>query len=344
MVGPVIDLLSVSYCSASQAVAPYHLSHPGTYTVEVLHIHTNYSLHTPSPVNKPDNLLAASFLLETLVKPEHGLPKVRSEFCTVLDAPGKWLYETQEASMLHTCVHEGYNTGCLPQHIGTERGKSGLTWWQPDCELHDTSSQQIRTCLDMRKLCLFGDSHMRFLFNSIYDLVEGNHQALRSKTVRRSDLMTFYSDPWGWLQHKEEQNCSIILRNTGAWHASSAIHGAGQSWPDLEAYAAQVSNLANSMQSAKKRGTQVIWMTTNGQPINLAVHAHEDVKRKDFRTDPMLVALNRVANIIMAENDIPIFDTWSMTSAVADTAFDGAHFAGDVGDYITRRLLSSLCQ
>ncbi len=335
MVGPTVELLSVSYCSSSLALAPYRLSHAGSYTVEVLHLHSNYSLQAPSPVHKPDDLSAASFQLETLGKPARGSSRSQTQKCRDLDAPGKWLYEEQPNSLNRTCVHEDYKVGCLPLNMGTDRYKSGLTWWQPHCEQHEVTTSQFRSCLGRRKLCMFGDSHMRFLFNFVYDLVEGSWTTEitpGSKEIRSSDMVAFYEDPWGWAVHEEEHNCSMILRNTGAWHISYAMSAAnGRRPPDLADYAGRVSHVAASMHAARERGAQVIWMTTNGQPINLAVHTHEKFENKDYRTDPMLLALNRVANRAMAAHDIPIYDTWSMTSAVADTAFDGAHFVGDVG-------------
>ena len=187
---------------------------------------------------------------------------------------------------------------------------------------------------------------MRFLYNYLFDLVSDTSTssiAPGSKEIRPSDVLYFYEDPWGWAMHDENDQCEIIVRNTGAWHISYAMSKAGRSKPDLSDYATRVSAVAASMSAARAKGAQVIWMTTNGQPINLAVHTHEKFEHKDYRTDPLLLTINRIANDIMTAQDIPIFDTWSMTSAVADTSWDGAHFMGDVGYFITHRLLSSIC-
>lgn len=344
-VGPTVELLSVIYCNKNLALAPYNFTHAGRYTIEILHLHSNYTLSDPSPLHMPELLYSGYVELDTSAQPG-SLPAARSRVCSELDGPGTWLYSAPEVSLVKTCVHEDYRVGCLPWHLGTGRNQSGLTWSQDGCSLQHFTNQESRSCLAARKLCLFGDSHMRYLYNFLYDLVVDNRHTLPpgDRENAADEFVEFFQDPWGTAEHSTEQRCGVIVRNTGAWHVAYTRSQAGHGKPDLADYAARVRSVANSLQSAKTRGIEVIWMTTNGQPINLAAHTHTKHEHKDHRTDPMLLSINRLANSIMNASGIPVFDTWSMTSAVADMAYDGAHFLGDVGYFITHRLLSSICQ
>ena len=348
LVGTTVELLEVTYCSNNLAIAPYSLTHSGQYAGEVLHLHSNYAIGDPSPINVRHNLVAATFELETRNVSHLSDHAFYSSVCTQLDSPGKWLNNVPGNPLSRTCFHEDYKLGCLPRDVSVELGKSGLSWWQPGCKLMHLTSRQIERCLAPKKLCLFGDSHMRFLSNTIVDLIERSFGKTppEHKGIKASDLVTYYEDFWGWatpIVADDHDGCTTILRNTGAWHVAFSMSQAGRSKPDLLDYSERVSSIAKSLHQAQGRGQQVLWMTTNGQPVNLGVHTFEKYEHKDYRIDPMLLALNRVANNVMAASNISIFDTWSMTSPVADTSFDGIHFAGDVGYFIAMRLLSSIC-
>ncbi|KAK9845100.1 hypothetical protein WJX74_010597 [Apatococcus lobatus] len=328
------------------AVAPYALAFAGKYSVEVLHLHSDYTIANPSPVHDQEHLVAANFVVETLqgLEPAPGLGTNR--LCTALDSPGKWLREDPDAFPPHTCVREDYLTGCLPRDVSVSRGQSGLAWWQPDCALQQLTSTQLSSCLASKKLCLMGDSHMRHLYNSVVDLLEGNFgkAAPESKEFRPSNVVSYFEDFWGHASLTGSEGCDVIIRNTGAWHVAWSMSKEGRAKPDLFDYIQRVSNIALGMGLARDKGSQLIWMTTNGQPISLAVHKYKRFEHRDYRIDPMLLAINRVANMHMAVHNITIFDTWSMTNPVADTSFDGIHYAGDVAYFMAMRLLNYVCQ
>ncbi len=345
LVGTVIELLAVTYCSRHLAIAPYHLSHSGRYSVEVLHLHSGYTMTDPSPVHNQEHLVAATFKLELSADVLSGKVASQPGLCTALDSPGKWLREDPDAFSSQTCFREDYMTGCLPRDASVGLGQSGLTWWQEDCTLQHLSSSQLTGCLTAKKVCFVGDSHSRVLYNSVVDLLSDTYATIppEGKSIRPSEIVTYHEDFWGHGTHDEHADCDVIVRNTGAWHIAWSMSAAGRAKPDLLDYAQRVQQIASMMEVARQRGAQLIWMTSNGQPISLAVHKYKKFQHKDFRTDPLLLAINRVANNIMTAHNISIFDTWSMTNPVADLSFDGIHYAGDVGYFMAMRILNSLC-
>lgn len=348
LVGPSIDLLPVTYCSPHMAVAPYSLTFAGRYFAEVLHLHSNYTIADPSPVHDQEDLVAARFVLEAQqgLEPLPGYDAQPSRICTHLDSPGKWLREDPEAFSPHTCVREEYLTGCVPRDVSVNLGQSGLVWWQPGCDIQLLTTTQLSSCLASKKLCLVGDSHMRHLYNTVVDLLEGNFGTLgpESRDIRPSNVVTYIEDFWGHVNLNGSRGCAVIVRNTGAWHVAWSMSKAGRPKPDLPDYIERLSKIVLEMELAREEGSELIWMTTNGQPISLAVHNYRKYEHKDYRIDPMLLTINRIANMHMAAHNISLFDTWSMTNPVADTSFDGIHFAGDVAYYMAMRLLTHVCQ
>ena len=66
-------------------------------------------------------------------------------------------------------------------------------------------------------------------------------------------------------------------------------------------------------------------------------------KRQDWRTDPILLILNRVANKMMEDAGIPIVDTYAISAPLNDVSYDSAHYRGHVGFAMDLRILNALC-
>ncbi len=347
LTGSTVELLGISYCSKHLAIAPYHLRTAGTYTIEILHLHSNYSIHDPSPVHARADLHASTFQVQAHLLPANHPVNEHASICKDLDSSGKWEISQIGLNLSSTCVHEDYRAGCFALELVTGINKSGLSWRQHDCRMHILTAAEAQHCLKMRRVCLYGDSHMRSLYTAVLKIVEpGITDELGEKILRPSSILEYIEDHWGFESLEADIDCDVILANTGAWHVSYEIQrqNASRTKPDLLEYAARVTAMAVSLRQAKLQGIEAIWMTTNGQPVNLAAHGHERYENKDFRTEPMLLTLNRIANAAMLAENIPIFDTWGMTNPIADTAYDGAHFAGDVAHTIAQRFLGGICQ
>ena len=288
MVGTTIELLAVTYCSRHMAIAPYSLSHPGTYAVEVLHLHSGYTMTDPSPVNNQEHLVAATFQLEVSANVLPQKPVSPPHACTALDTPGKWLREDPDAFSTQTCVREDYMTGCHPREASVSLGQSGLNWWQRDCTLQHLSSSQLTQCLTAKKVCFVGDSHSRVLYNTVVDLLNDTYAKAppEGRDVRSSQIVTYHEDAWGHATHDDHADCDVVVRNTGAWHIAWSMSAHGRAKPDLLDYAQRVQQIAAHMEVARGHGTKLIWMTSNGQPISLAVHKYKKFEHKDFRTEP----------------------------------------------------------
>ncbi|KAK9816200.1 hypothetical protein WJX74_002481 [Apatococcus lobatus] len=159
----------------------------------------------------------------------------------------------------------------------------------------------------------------------------------------QSHYGTYFGDPFGEIP-VYDIGCTTLIVNVGQWFASFR----GGTEFDLAhiilTYMIRLREVAVRLQTAQAAGVEVIWMTTNGHAITMHQHGQDVAQFRDWRTDPVLLLINRIANSIMTAAGIPIFDTWSMTAPVFDLSYDGAHFKGDIGYNIGLTLLNYLCK
>ncbi len=226
-------------------------------------------------------------------------------------------------------------------------GSSGLKWQPLECDIVKHDRIDIHSCFAGKHVCMVGDSQIRHAFNSFVQILEGHFRDSSSSEFDRipatSMFGTFHGDPYGDIP-VYETGCTTLIVNVGQWFASSR-HGQNFDLAHiLLTYMVKLRQVALRMQAAQAAGMEVIWMTTNGHAITMHQHGAGPVPLRDWRTDPVLLLLNRIANSIMTSAGIPIFDTWSMTAPVFDLSYDGAHYKGDVGYSIALALLNHICK
>jgi hypothetical protein len=63
----------------------------------------------------------------------------------------------------------------------------------------------------------------------------------------------------------------------------------------------------------------------------------------DWRTDPFIMRLNKVASTVMLAHGIPAVDIHSIASPLFDLSYDGDHYIGTVGLATAEMVANVVC-
>ena len=257
------------------------------------------------------------------------------------------MFNGMQPALQRTCIFPRYFSGCHGEEATSIVGASGLRWQPYECNTVRHDRINIPQCLAGRHICVVGDSQARHAHNSFVQILEGTFRDSATAEYNRmpaeSQYVTYFGDPFGEIP-MYDTSCSTLIVNVGQWFASFRGSNQLDLAHTLLTYMIRLREVAVRMQIAHAAGVEVIWMTTNGHAITMHQHARDISHFRDWRTDPVLLLLNRIANSIMTSAGIPIFDTWSMTAPVFDLSYDGAHYKGDIGYEIGLALLNYLCK
>ena len=81
-------------------------------------------------------------------------------------------------------------------------------------------------------------------------------------------------------------------------------------------------------------------VTTNPFPLRADMHR----QNTDWRTDPIILLYNAVAQDVMQAAGIETVSTWNLAAPLADLSYDRGHYKGVVGYYISLFLLNIVCR
>lgn len=373
IVGPEVLLPPIRYCQAA-AVSKYALETNGTWHFEVLLLYNNFTF--PPPPRVRSDVHAANFTVTVAdaIRNQSTCLGKECALCRSHSMPGRWVVNHQSVfdTLKSTCAKGKHRQpNCTAQiQTGLAKDTSGMLVWRPyTCRYqkfhHPAVAAQCLAKLQKEKpLCIVGDSQMRHMHAMVVQLLNAsaadtfsNLLASRNgatvKTVLASNVAKFISDSYGGWH--DTSACSHVFVNFGQWPLSFATWkhptlycaaegchktAPGEPW-SLGRYAAQVEKVAQHMveQRLHHNNTQY-WVTINTQPIILRWHQEEGY---DWRSEPMLLTYNKVANMIMQRHGIPIVDTYSISSPVNDLSYDNAHYIGNVGFAQARMLLHTVC-
>ncbi|KAK9857202.1 hypothetical protein WJX84_000945 [Apatococcus fuscideae] len=112
LVGQEIQLLEVHYCSRQLAIAPYRTTTTGAVHAEVLHLHSNFTYHNPTPVNDVPALLASDYDFETQSPVPFKCTGGPCPLCESLHNPGRWMFNGMQPALQRTCIFPRYFSGC----------------------------------------------------------------------------------------------------------------------------------------------------------------------------------------------------------------------------------------
>ncbi|KAG2489685.1 hypothetical protein HYH03_011794 [Edaphochlamys debaryana] len=205
------------------------------------------------------------------------------------------------------------------------------------------------TCMPpgRRHLCFVGDSHSRYLHNSVAMWLSGYSVAVNNsaKQMLLTPSSSYFRMLWGydWPAPSEPDgadplsaNCTDVLVNFGQWPAS---YRAGPAPYSPGQYAAQVSYVRSKMLALRQKyGIRVWWVTT----VMSSLKVQLELRGIDWRTDPLLLLFNRLAADVMAgeaEAEAAELQAAEQGSAAGWPGLDGGRRllgAGGAAGYLAR--------
>lgn len=262
---------------------------------------------------------------------------------------------------LPTCIPDGCGGNCSATYEKTCGGAPFLTAvgnlrWQPsNCDLLPFPELVKATrCSERRFVCFVGDSQTRHLHNGYVRLMTGQqppavwNNSAHGKFVAVSNASRYLLNKWGdaaWSQDKELSRCTDIVVNFGQWPASNLVKTPVAPWP-AAMYISALMKEREAMHELSLGGTRVYWTTTASFPIRRDFFGCGRGKGlRDGRTDPVLLLYNKLAHDVMQGRNIPVIDTYSITSSLPDATYEGAHYSdkGAVGFHVVQLVANVVC-
>ncbi|GLC41886.1 hypothetical protein PLESTM_001262400 [Pleodorina starrii] len=161
-----------------------------------------------------------------------------------------------------------------------------------------------------RRVCFVGDSHTRYLQNSLVMWQRGFRASVNNtvKELLASDSVHYEYMRWGhdWPEAVAgagdaaaadplaAANCTDIVANFGQWPAS---YRSGSAPYSAVQYLRQLLRVRRGLLAARARaGVRVFWVTT----VMSSLKARLESAGVDWRTDPLLTLYNRLALDVMS--------------------------------------------
>ena len=198
-------------------------------------------------------------------------------------------------------------------------------------------------CVKQAKVCMWGDSQMRHLYNTIAEAIF--HSAMG--TINEKDILdghsslTYTSKLYDNFEQDVEGllragNCSVLVANFGQWPAGWPE---GYPWP-FEKYKVYLEADMRYLKLLEQKfeGIRTFWMTTNPHGY---VRAMAD--GTEWRTDPVLDAYYRMTLQLASDYGVELLDTYSIANPLKDLTYDGAHYKGIVGWTLASYVMQSIC-
>jgi hypothetical protein len=215
----------------------------------------------------------------------------------------------------------------------------------PDrCRVVDYSRNitAMKSCVSNQTICMWGDSHIRTLHNTLAAWESGEYTAF-NKEPAVSPFSTYYLKQFGGFEENVESlfannKCNHVFFNFGLWPAS---HIGNYPWSpkQYEIYAeADIAWLAELQ--TKYPHVTVWWVTTDPLAYLSNLFA---APSKDWRYEPLLEEYNLRANEIARRYQIPIIDTWTSGHVLNKLTIDGSHYKGIVEWTYANMVLTAMC-
>lgn len=356
--GPESAVLKVDRHSDYNLIAEHRLRFAGLYTTQILLLFVNYNTSTgkdrlnstPSDHSelvdlmlnntRPDKLPVAmdyTFDLSCNVSVGSGqsnAPQCPFDFSKTL---GRW--RAAENTPL-----KGYlNRSRLMQnswpkhshpaiHLGGGKGSHEIQYTHDTCKLHDFGRDTLvlDKCLADKRVCLWGDSHLRHLSNSMISIRANRTDFPPRNALQHPNIIysvnhfgDFVASAQTWTN---PHNCSSIIFNFGVWPASRF---AKPPFWSVELYRQRLEVAMQSLVDIQnKMGLQIIWATSNPHGIN---HL------------PLIRQYNAISRALAVSLHIPMLETFDIIEPLLDLSYDGGHYKGVVGWTLGNHAFNMVC-
>ena len=193
------------------------------------------------------------------------------------------------------------------------------------------------------RVCLYGDSQMRNLLNSIGGqlLPQTCFPLLQQKYKGDCDVPGFawrgYRFPYQWTYDAEMPHCAHVLVNFGQWPLSD--FATTDPW-DLKRYRMAVRAELRRFMRLRPKVRSLTWVSTNPHPLG---RAQRTCPATDWRFPHLIASFNHIAHAeVLRSPGIGWLDTYAIAFPLSDLSFDGAHYQGPVGIALAHALAHHL--
>ncbi len=220
-----------------------------------------------------------------------------------------------------------------------------------DPPLMEPSPQAPRINLDAhRRVCFFGDSQMRHLFNA-FVMATSKYAVLpvvsAEKEVMPSSRHTYIEKRWAGFdlgEGRQNISCTDIVANMGQWPAGWP-EGRPWSFPEYElAVRGDMREMADMSDQLGMEPRRLYWLSTNP-------HGYMDVHGRsmygsdaaEWRWDGVVNEYNDIARRAAEQcKVVQYLDIADIARPLSDLPYDGAHYAGIVGDEMAWTLIAAI--
>jgi hypothetical protein len=218
---------------------------------------------------------------------------------------------------------------------------TGLRNTLPSFEFSDLKQQN-------GDICMYGDSQMRNLLNSIGGQVNQNtcFPLLQQEYKGDCEVDGFrwkgFRYPHEWSFESDMAGCSQVFVNFGQWPAG---------WPskptpwNFARYRTAVHDFIAILTETLERHPhlRITWVDTNPHPV---MSFQTACPPTDWRLPHVLAAYNRIAReeVLATNGYIGFLETFSVTFPLFDLSFDMAHYQGPVGVALANVMAGILLQ
>ena len=347
LTGPELHIVHIRHYSDKLHYGEYRVGRPGEYYVEVMMLYTSFNETriTESVVQDiKDTWVSASPLLnpseallehssDTLCKSE-ATWVVEPEFVKYVRRTRTWSQDPWPAG--HPLIHD-----VLP---GTNA--TGLRF-ESNCQaIYPESMYEplYGDCVQRSRVCMWGDSQMRHLYNTIVAAVfDDSGASIKNKEVLDGQgCITYFPKTYDNFDHDidnlvDSGNCTVILANFGQWPAGW-LQGYPWSFDKYKIYVeADIVYLKRLVE--KHSGLTVFWMTTN--PHGFA--GYGILAGQEWRTYPVLDGYNNIALQLARSHGVETLNTYRIAKPLNDLTYDGSHYLGIVGWTMASYVLQNIC-
>lgn len=222
--------------------------------------------------------------------------------------------------------------------FASEYSPDVLQWRPHGCKMQRVDRGSFAKHLVNATVCFFGDSQMRHIHGNVVEIMDGVPLNMTGAVGGATDKSISHSNRWLYSVDRSAEweigqenftGCSTVVYNIGQWALGWP---AGDRPMPAHEYSSRVKRIVRQLAVAREEGKSVFWVTTNSHPMDPKDGFKSIfIEGRDWRTDPLLLTYNKIANALAADLNIPIIDTYTLTSIMNEYSYDGAHYRGYVG-------------
>ena len=271
------------------------------------------------------------------------------------EQPRRWILRDDELVDVLRCTRKPDAPSWCTEMPDRIWNRYFAAWYIPppphelDKEALELVGRAPRTKLgEDQRVCFFGDSQMRHLFNN-FVMATSDYKAMpvvsAEKEVMPSDRHKYFQKRWSGFDFGEQEvsDCTDVVVNMGQWPAGWPE---GRPWSFLE-YSEGVRADMEDLQALSQRlgihPRRLYWLSTNP-------YGYMDVNGRsiygpnavEWRWDGVVDNYNRLARSVAEASGIQYLDISSIAKPLSDLPYDGAHYAGIVGDEMAWEVVAAL--